>query len=97
MGDTKNKAPYGYNGYLDFSRLWELMERKGHNKQWLKNNGIHSNTVAKLSKNENVTCEVLANLCHLLNCQIWEIMEYKTNTQKQTIDKYTKIDYNISK
>ena len=74
-----NKTPYGTNGIIEFSRLWELLERKGYNKQWLRNNGIHSNTVAKLAKNENVTCEVIANLCNLLNCQVWEIMEYRKN------------------
>lgn len=90
------KNPYGTNGIIDFSRLWELLERRGHNKAWLRANGIHANTIVKLRKNENVTCEVLANLCHLLDCQVWEILEYKKteNTRKQTIDKYTKIDYN---
>ena len=70
-------ANYGANGWIDFSRLWTLMEKKKLNKQWLKNNGIHSNTVAKLTKNENVTCEVICNLCRLLDCQPGEIMEYK--------------------
>lgn len=79
MAGVIKKIPYGEHGIIEFSRLWALLERKGLNKQWLKNNGIHSNTVAKLTKNENVTCEVLANLCHLLNCQPWEIMEYKEN------------------
>lgn len=74
------KTPYGANGFMDFSRLWELLERRGYNKQWLRSNGIHSNTIAKLAKNENVTCEVLANICCLLNCQVWEIMEYKKDT-----------------
>lgn len=89
-------ANYGENGYIDFSKLWTVMDKKELNKQWLKNNGIHSNTVAKLTKNENVTCEVICNLCRLLNCQPGQIMEYKNilNTRKQTIDKYTKIDYN---
>ena len=89
-------ANYGENGYIDFSKLWTVMDKKELNKQWLKNNGIHSNTVAKLTKNENVTCEVICNLCRLLNCQPGQIMEYKNilNTRKQTIYKYTKIDYN---
>lgn len=82
MSGTINKMPYGTNGIIDFSRLWELLERRGYNKQWLKNNGIHSNTVAKLTKNENVTCEVIANLCNLLNCQTWEIMEYKKKNKE---------------
>ena len=72
-----NKIPYGTNGYIDFTKLWELLERQGKNKQWLRNNGIHSNTVVKLVNNENVTCEVISNICRLLNCQIWEIAEYK--------------------
>lgn len=76
-----DKKIYGYYGYIDFCRLWDLLSRKGYNKQWLKNNGIHSNTVAKLAKNENVTCEVITKICYLLNCQPWEIMEYKTNTK----------------
>lgn len=71
------KKPYGYNGYIDFSKLWALMEKKKVNKQWLRNNGLHSNTVAKLSKNENVTCEVIAHLCKLLKCQPSQIMEYR--------------------
>ena len=71
-------ANYGDNGYINFSRLWELMERKNVNKQWLRDNGIHSNTVAKLTKNGNVTCEVICNLCRLLECQPGDIMEYKS-------------------
>lgn len=77
----RDKEPYGARGYMDFSRLWELMDRKGVNKTTLRDNGIHSNTVSKLVKNENVTCEVLARLCDLLSCQPWEIMEYKKNTK----------------
>ena len=69
MGAPKNKLPYGYSGRFDFCRLWNLLERRVHNIQWQKNPGIHSNTVAKLKKNENVTCEVLANICSLLNYQ----------------------------
>lgn len=82
MSGTIKKVPYGTNGIIEFSRLWELLNQKGYNKQWLKNHGIHSNTVAKLTKNENVTCEVLANLCNLLNCQPEEIMEYRKNDEK---------------
>lgn len=81
MAGTIDKKPYRYNGYMDFSRLWDALERKGHNKQWLKNNGIHSNTIQKLVNNGNVTCEVLSNICRLLDCQPWEIMEYKKNKE----------------
>lgn len=77
MGDKL--SDYGENGYIDFSKLWVLMVERGRNKQWLRNNGLHANTVAKLTKNENVTCEVICNLCKLLECQPGDIMEYKPN------------------
>lgn len=79
MGEQKNKVPYGENGYMSFDKLWKALEVRGKTKKWLRDNGIHSNTVAKLAKNENVTCEVLSNLCNLLDCQPWDIMEYKKN------------------
>lgn len=71
-------ANYGENGYIDFKKFWQLMEKKNKNKQWLINNNIHRNTVYKLVNNENVTCEVICNLCKLLHCQPGQIMEYKT-------------------
>ena len=79
-------ARYGENGYIDFSKLWILLDKKNVNKQWLKNNGLHSNTVAKLTKNENVTCEVISHLCKLLNCQPSQIMEYVKPPKTQAID-----------
>lgn len=70
-------ANYGENGYMDFKKFWALMEKKGHKKQWLIDNGIHRATVYKLVNNENVTCEVLCNLCKLLKCQPGQLMEYR--------------------
>ena len=64
-------------GYIVFSPLWKLLEKKGLDKQWLEDNGINSYTVEKLSKNENVTCEVICKLCGMLKCQPSDIMEFK--------------------
>ena len=69
-------AYYGTNGTIDFSGLWEVMKKKKLNKQWLRDNGIHANTVAKLAKNGNVTCDVIATLCNLLDTQPGKIMKY---------------------
>lgn len=68
---------YGKNGYIDFSKLFFLLEEKQKNKQWLRDNGLHAATVAKLTKNANVTCEVICHICRLLDCQPGDIMEYK--------------------
>jgi len=73
-------AEYGKRGYIDFAKLWSVMEKREVNKQWLRNNGLHANTVSKLTKNENVTCEVICHLCSLLDCQPGDIMEHVPNT-----------------
>lgn len=75
---------YGGNGYIDFSKFWVMLEKKNKNKQWLINNGVHRNTVYKLVNNENITCEVICNLCKLLNCQPGQIMEYKPLDKAET-------------
>lgn len=82
-------SKYGENGLIDFSKLWKMLERKNKNKQWLINNGIHRSTIYKLVRNENVTCEVIANLCRLLNCQPGNIMEFKPGTTENQEDTKT--------
>ena len=77
---TKNV--YGENGYLDFAKLWKLLEKKNLKQQYLINNGIHRNTVYKLKNNDNITSEVICNLCKLLNCQPKDILEYIPNQKK---------------
>lgn len=69
-------ANYGENGYISFEKLWLLMEKKKLNKTYLRDRGIHSNTISKLVKNENVTMEVIAHLCSILNCSPGQIMDY---------------------
>lgn len=68
---------YGDNGIIEFKNLWATLEKKGKNKNFLRENGIHSNTIQKLVKNENVTCDVLARLCSLLGCDLSDICTYK--------------------
>lgn len=68
---------YGENGIIDFKNLWVTLEKKGKNKNYLRENGVHSNTIQKLIKNENVTCDVLARLCLLLDCDLKDICDYK--------------------
>lgn len=77
MQAENNKRDYGDFGYIDFSGFWEIMSEKGYNKNWLRTHGIHAATVQKLIKNENINCEVIARLCHLLDCQPGQIMKYE--------------------
>lgn len=77
-------ADYRKCGYISFDKLWALLKEKGKNKQWLRNNGMHANTISKLTKDENVTCEVICHLCHLLDCQPVDILEYVPGGEDKT-------------
>lgn len=68
---------YGEHGHMDYSKLWALMERVRINKLYLRQHGIHPNTLGKLVRNENITTEVVCRLCQILQCQPGDIMEYK--------------------
>ena len=41
--------------------------------------GISSASMAKLSKNENVTTDILVKVCTALHCNICDIMEIDNN------------------
>lgn len=63
-------------GKIDFSKLWEWMEKKHYNKQYLVNNGIHKSTLYKLVRNDTVTTDTICRLCYLLKCKPGQIMDY---------------------
>lgn len=69
---------------ITYEKLFIVLEEKGHNKAWLRNNGIHAKTVDKLIKNLNVNISTIDQLCNLLNCEPADILTFtkdKENTQ----------------
>ena len=92
-----SKMAYGENGYLDFAKLWKLLEKKNLKQQYLINNGIHRNTVYKLKNNDNITSEVICNLCKLLNCQPKDILEYIPNQKNQNASNRSRTTSNRSR
>ena len=53
--------------YVTYNNLFKLLIDKGLNKtEFAREVGISSNTLAKLSKNEFVSLEVLVRICHQL-------------------------------
>ena len=92
-----SKMAYGENGYLDFDKLWKLLEKKNLKQQYLINNGIHRNTVYKLKNNDNITSEVICNLCKLLNCQPKDILEYIPNQKNQNASNKSRTTANRSR
>ena len=65
---------------ISYNKLWKLLIDKNLNKtQFRELVGISPATLAKLSKNENVTTDTLNTICKGLNCDISDIVEYIDN------------------
>ena len=62
---------------MSYNKLWKLLIDKNMKKSDLrKNAGISSSSLAKLTKDGNVTTEVLAKICYELHCDVGDIMEF---------------------
>jgi transcriptional regulator, XRE family len=71
---------------MSYNKLWKLLIDKQMKKSDLrKKAGISSSSLAKLTKDENVTSEVLAKICQELQCNIVDIMEFVPDEKKDTI------------
>lgn len=65
------------NMEVSYNKLWKLMIDRNMNKSELRElTGIGTNTLAKLSKNQAVSMEVLMKICNTLNCDISDICEF---------------------
>ena len=61
-----------------YGKLSKLMQEKQIKKQDLKNNAkLGWSTISKISKNKDVSLEVLKKICEYLNCDIGDIIEFK--------------------
>ena len=68
---------------VSYNKLWKKLIDKGINKSDLRKlTGIGTNTLAKLSKNQFVSMEVLMKLCENLNCDISDICEFVKEEEK---------------
>ena len=62
---------------VSYNKLWKLIIDRGINKSELRIlTGIGTNTLAKLSKNQPVSMEVLLKICSRLDCDISDICEF---------------------
>lgn len=59
-----------------YKKLFKLLIDKGWKKmEFAEKAGISANTMAKLSRNEYVSMEVLVKMCRTLECTLNEIIE----------------------
>ena len=70
--------------YVTYSNLFKLLIDKGLNKtEFAREVGISSNTLAKLSKNELVSLEVLVRICRQLDCSLGDVVQLGLERMKK--------------
>jgi len=61
---------------INYKKLWKLLIDKDMHKQDLHRiAGVSTTSIAKLSKGENITTDVLLKICKALDCHINDILE----------------------
>lgn len=80
-----NNELYNYSAFvsedllmaISYKKLWHiLLDRDLHKKDLVSMAGISGYTVKKLSRNENVSTEVLGKISKTLECTIDDIVEF---------------------
>ena len=67
---------------VSYLKLWKLLLDKGMKKtDLIKAADISTTTLAKLSKNQSVSMEVMGRICKALSCDIGEVMEMIPNNK----------------
>jgi len=61
---------------LCYKKLWKLLIDRNMKKGELRVlANVSQSTMAKLSKNQNVTTDILARICSVLNCELGDIAD----------------------
>ena len=62
---------------FSYNKLWKLLIDNNMNKVALRDAiGITPSTLSKLSKNQNVSMDVLERICRELGCNVGDIVDY---------------------
>ncbi len=62
---------------ISYKRLWhKLLDKDLHKKDLIKLAGISEYAIKKLSRNENISAEVLGKISKALDCSIDDIVEF---------------------
>ena len=63
---------------VSYNKLWKLLIDKGLNKKKLITlSGVSSSSIAKMTKGQNFTTDVLCKICAVLECDFKDIMEFQ--------------------
>lgn len=68
---------------VTYKKLFKLLIDKDLKKtEFAKQANISPNTLAKLSKNEFVSMEIMVRICRFLDCTLDDVMEIVTSTNE---------------
>lgn len=74
----------GDNMAVCYKKLWKMLIDKDMIKKDLRlQTGFSTTTMSKLSKNENVSMDVIEKICTVLNCDIGDIMEFVPDEKEE--------------
>ena len=86
MIDAKNAKKGGTAMGISYNNLFKLLIDRGWSKtEFARKVGISSNTLAKLSKNEPVSLEVLVRICRRLECTLGDVVQIRSMGVKATV------------
>jgi len=61
---------------ISYRRLWEKLKKEKVSQYRLQSEGISNSTLTRLKRNENVSTDTINKLCHILHCDVEEIMQF---------------------
>ena len=61
---------------LDYSPMWETMEKKGITQYRLLKSGIDNKTLDTIKKGNNITLLTLEKICNILDCTPNEVVKF---------------------
>ena len=62
---------------IDYTPLWETMERRGVSQYRLLQSGIDNKTLDALKKGKNITLMTLEKLCAILDCTPNDVVRFE--------------------
>lgn len=68
---------------VSYKKLWHILIDKDMKKKELEElAGINHYTMNKMSRDENVTTEVLGKICNALDCKVEDIVDFLPDEEK---------------
>ena len=69
---------------ISYKKLWKMLIDKDMMKKDLRAmTGVSTTTMSRLSKDENVSTEIVSKICSVLNCDFCDIMEYVPDKKEE--------------